>query len=86
VPLQDVTALFALINSVGNLAGFGESYIVGWIKDATGSTSTGLLMMSLFPLAAGLFVSRWQRHQPRLRQDEVTQGVIHHELMISDDY
>ena len=46
----------ALINSVGNLAGFGGPYIVGWIKDATGSTSTGLLVLSLFPLVAGLLV------------------------------
>jgi MFS transporter, ACS family, tartrate transporter len=46
----------ALINSIGNLAGFGGPYIVGWIKDATGSTSTGLLVLSLFPLVAGLLV------------------------------
>jgi ACS family tartrate transporter-like MFS transporter len=47
----------ALINSVGNLAGFGGPYIVGWIKDATGSTSTGLLVLSLFPLVAGCLCS-----------------------------
>jgi MFS transporter, ACS family, tartrate transporter len=46
----------ALINSIGNLAGFGGPYIVGWVKDATGSTSTGLLVLSLLPLAAGLLV------------------------------
>lgn len=46
----------ALINSIGNLAGFAGPYIVGWIKDATGSTSTGLLVLSLFPLVAGLLV------------------------------
>src|SRR6202047_955695 len=27
----------ALINSIGNLAGFGGPYIVGWVTDATGS-------------------------------------------------
>jgi nitrate/nitrite transporter NarK len=47
----------ALINSIGNLAGFGGPYLVGWVKDATGSTSTGLLVLSLLPLAAGLLVS-----------------------------
>jgi ACS family tartrate transporter-like MFS transporter len=46
----------ALINSIGNLAGFGGPYSVGWVKDATGSTSTGLLVLSLLPLAAGLVV------------------------------
>lgn len=46
----------ALINSIGNLAGFGGPYLVGWIKEATGSTSTGLLVLSLLPLIAGLLV------------------------------
>ena len=46
----------ALINSIGNLAGFGGPYLVGWVKEATGSTSTGLLVLSLLPLAAGLLV------------------------------
>src|SRR5260221_7056344 len=44
----------ALINSIGNLAGFGGPFLIGWIKEATGSTSTGLLVLSLLPLAAGL--------------------------------
>jgi MFS transporter, ACS family, tartrate transporter len=46
----------ALINSIGNLAGFGGPYLIGWAKDATGSTSTGLLVLSLLPLVAGLLV------------------------------
>ena len=36
----------ALINSVGNLAGFVSPFIVGWIKDLTGSTNNGLLVIS----------------------------------------
>lgn len=46
----------ALINSIGNLAGFGGPYLIGWVKDATGSTSNGLLVLSLLPLVAGLLV------------------------------
>jgi ACS family tartrate transporter-like MFS transporter len=46
----------ALINSIGNLAGFGGPYLFGWVKEATGNTSTGLLVLSLLPLAAGLLV------------------------------
>ncbi|MGJ5179850.1 MFS transporter [Bradyrhizobium oligotrophicum] len=46
----------ALINSVGNLAGFGGPYLVGWIKDTTGSATHGLLALSLLPLIAGLLV------------------------------
>jgi MFS family permease len=46
----------ALINSIGNLAGFGGPYLIGWVKEATGNTSTGLLVLSLLPLVAGLLV------------------------------
>jgi MFS family permease len=46
----------ALINSIGNLAGFGGPYLIGWVKEATGSTSTGLLMLAILPLIGGLLV------------------------------
>jgi D-galactonate transporter len=36
----------ALINSVGNLAGFVSPYLVGAVKDATGSTSAGMLVLA----------------------------------------
>ncbi|OZI67941.1 MFS transporter [Bordetella genomosp. 1] len=36
----------ALINSVGNLAGFVSPYLVGWLKDLTGTTNTGLYMLA----------------------------------------
>ncbi len=36
----------ALVNSVGNLAGFVSPYIVGLIKDATGSTNAGLYVIA----------------------------------------
>jgi MFS transporter, ACS family, tartrate transporter len=46
----------ALINSIGNLAGFGGPYLFGWVKEATGSTSTGLLVLAVLPLIGGLLV------------------------------
>jgi nitrate/nitrite transporter NarK len=36
----------ALINSVGNLAGFVSPYLVGAIKDASGSTTAGMLVIA----------------------------------------
>ena len=41
----------ALINSLGNLAGFVSPYMVGWIKDLTQSTNNGM-----YALAASLIV------------------------------
>ncbi len=36
----------AMINSLGNLAGFSSPFAVGWLKQATGSTDTGMYMMA----------------------------------------
>ena len=36
----------ALINSVGNLAGFVSPFMVGWLKDLTHSTNSGMYMLT----------------------------------------
>jgi ACS family tartrate transporter-like MFS transporter len=46
----------ALINSIGNLAGFGGPYLIGWVKDLTGNAATGLLVLAVLPLVAGCLV------------------------------
>ena len=38
----------ALINAVGNTAGFVSPYLVGWISDATKSTSVGIYVLAFF--------------------------------------
>lgn len=40
----------ALVNSVGNLAGFFGPTVLGWLKDATGSTDFGLYILAGFLL------------------------------------
>ncbi|NKJ21241.1 MFS transporter [Dyella sp. SG609] len=42
----------AMINSIGNLAGFASPSIIGWIKDLTHSTNGGLVVVAL-ALVAG---------------------------------
>ena len=46
----------AIINSVGNLAGFVSPLFIGWVKDNTGTTATGMLVISGFLLMAGALV------------------------------
>jgi sugar phosphate permease len=46
----------AIVNSVGNLAGFASPYAVGWIKDATGSTSAGMYLLAGFMFAGAALV------------------------------
>jgi ACS family tartrate transporter-like MFS transporter len=44
----------ALVNSIGNLGGFVGPYVVGWIKDATGSFEAGLYFLAACALASAL--------------------------------
>ena len=46
----------ALINSIGNLAGFAGPYAMGYIKDVTGSYSGGLLSLAAAGLTAMIIV------------------------------
>jgi ACS family tartrate transporter-like MFS transporter len=44
----------ALVNSIGNLGGFVGPYVVGWIKDATGSFEAGLYFLAACALASAV--------------------------------
>ncbi|KAF1010967.1 MAG: putative metabolite transport protein NicT [Pseudomonas fluorescens] len=44
----------ALINSFGNLSGFVSTYLVGALKDLTGSTDSGIYVIAACLLTAGL--------------------------------
>ncbi|WP_394831467.1 MFS transporter [Pendulispora rubella] len=46
----------ALINSIANLSGFGGPYLVGWIKQRSGSFDGALLALSIFPLISTALV------------------------------
>ena len=46
----------AMINSIGNLAGFAGPYAMGWIKDSTGSYAGGLLALSAAGFIAMIIV------------------------------
>ena len=44
----------ALINSIGNLGGFGGPYVIGWIKEATGAITLGLVALAVCLIVAGV--------------------------------
>jgi ACS family tartrate transporter-like MFS transporter len=62
----------ALINSIGNLAGFAGPFAVGWIKDATGSYTGGLLLLSAAGLTAAVIVLSLHHHDPAASHPPVT--------------
>jgi len=57
----------ALINSIGNLGGFVGPYLVGLMKDATGSTDGGLLTLAVI-LVFGAFLATRVAHDPALER------------------
>jgi nitrate/nitrite transporter NarK len=63
----------ALINSLGNLSGFVGPYLVGWLKDVTGTTSTGLYAVAgmelLCTIMILLFVPRTKPAPNNLREE-----------------
>ncbi|HEX7783053.1 MAG TPA: MFS transporter [Sphingobium sp.] len=46
----------ALINALGHVGSFAGPFLIGWIKDATGSFTSGLLAVSFGVLATGIVV------------------------------
>src|SRR5258708_11380297 len=56
----------ALINATGNLGGYVGPFIVGWIKDSTGSFEAGLYFLAACSLACAVitFVAARAARQP----------------------
>lgn len=46
----------ALVNSLGNSAGFAAPYITGWLSDTTGSNKTGLWVVGLAMFGAAMLM------------------------------
>jgi MFS transporter, ACS family, tartrate transporter len=57
----------ALVNSIGNLGGFVGPYLVGLMKDATGSTDGGLVTLAAI-LALGAVLATRAAHDPALER------------------
>jgi len=51
----------ALINSIGNLAGFVSPSIVGWIKQTTGSANNGLYVIGVCLVTAALLLAVFRK-------------------------
>ncbi len=55
----------ALINSIGNIGGFVGPYLVGWLRDLTGSPTIGLAALGSCYLLTGV-VTLWVGHDSRV--------------------
>jgi MFS transporter, ACS family, tartrate transporter len=54
----------AMVNSLGNLGGFVAPYIVGLLKDATGSSQTGLVFLAACLAVTALATYLYARRRP----------------------
>jgi sugar phosphate permease len=57
-------AAVGMINAVGSVAGFAGPYLFGYLNTRTGSFSTGLALMMVSALGAGLMILRIPRRTP----------------------
>ncbi len=67
----------AAINSLGNLSGFFGPYVMGYLKDLTGSFTAGLLALAACALL-GAIVVMLLRINPHLEQAKPTDPVLAH--------
>jgi cyanate permease len=61
LPGAVAAAGIALVNSIGNLAGFVSPYLVGWLKDLTGSLSVGLGVLCASMIVGAVLVALERR-------------------------
>jgi ACS family tartrate transporter-like MFS transporter len=66
----------ALINSIGNLGGFLGPYLIGWIRDRTGSFTLALITLAIFPLLGAVITLSSRYAASRLRSSTVNHHPI----------
>ncbi len=59
-------AAIAQVNAIGNLGGFFGSYVLGAIKDATGSYALGLMPLAALSAIGCVLVLALGRHRGQL--------------------
>jgi ACS family tartrate transporter-like MFS transporter len=55
----------ALVNSIGNVGGFVGPYLMGWIREATGGFTAGLLTLAAILVLGAVIVLRLEQPQER---------------------
>ena len=65
----------ALINTIGNLGGFGGPFIFGWFRDLTGTTSAGLYVIAGLCVLSAILAWRTQRWTAEVRAERVPSRV-----------
>ena len=60
-----VAAGLAQINALGNLSGFFFNYMIGWIKDETGSFPLAIMPIAIVAAIGTICILSIRRNQPR---------------------
>ncbi|CAI1098461.1 D-galactonate transporter [Serratia quinivorans] len=78
----------ALVNSVGNLAGFFGPTVLGWLKDQTGQTDSGLYILAGFLLLCAplIFMLPARLINPKIKPHQATQPDTEGPLNITERF
>jgi len=74
----------ALVNSLGNSAGFAAPYITGWLSDTTGSNKAGLWVVGLAMFGAAMLVLLLRAAPRPDREDPPDQDVSQRHLEVDE--
>jgi MFS-type transporter involved in bile tolerance (Atg22 family) len=66
----------ALINSIGSFSGWVAPFAIGWLKDLTGKTSSGLYLVAGLELLAGFLILLFMPRSYGHRGDERSEIVL----------
>ncbi len=72
----------ALINSLGNLSGFGGPYITGWLTDLTGDTRVALWVVGALSLSSAALVVYLGAHPKSATAESKTTAAQSKEVMV----
>jgi sugar phosphate permease len=66
----------ALINSIGSFSGWVAPFAIGWLKDLTGRTSSGLYVVAGLEMLAGLLILLFMPHRSYVHRGDETSGTV----------
>ncbi|WP_158888770.1 MFS transporter [Amycolatopsis anabasis] len=71
-----VAVAMGVINALGNLGGFAGPYLVGWLTDATGSSTAGFVVLAGFLVVAAALAFFGLRPRGRTRMPELSRAHV----------
>jgi MFS family permease len=66
----------ALINSIGSFSGWVAPFAIGWLKDQTGTTSSGLYVVAGLEMLAGVLILLFIPHRSHVQRGDQKSEIV----------